>query len=130
MSSPKRVLLINDDDAVRIRTSRKLIEAGHMVTAVETGEEGVDLLPRLRPDLVLIDYNLKRDVGGNKTARDFIPRIRGVDSHVPIVVMSATFDALTALELGVNRFVPLSLKGGFAPLVEVVNELLGEGVPA
>lgn len=128
MSSPKHVLLINDDETVRIRTSRKLTEAGYVVTAVETGEEGVGLLPGLKPDLVLIDYNLKKDAGGDKTARHFIQRIRGAAPHVPVVVMSATFEDLTAEDLGVERFVPIRLRECFAPLIDVINGLLATAV--
>lgn len=53
-----RVLLIEDDRAVREGVALALRRQGHDVAAAETGEEGLERLRSFRPDVVVLDLML------------------------------------------------------------------------
>lgn len=53
-----RVLLIEDDAAVRDGVTLALRRRGHEVAAAASGEEGLNVLPGFRPDIVLLDLML------------------------------------------------------------------------
>jgi two-component system, OmpR family, response regulator PrrA len=50
-----RVLLVEDDDAIRTSLGKSLTAAGHVVTAVAAGADGVAVVARDRPDVLLLD---------------------------------------------------------------------------
>jgi CheY-like chemotaxis protein len=83
------------------------LEAGGLrVETAATGKDGVSLCQARRPDLILLDYQLKKD-GPYVTARDFIPELRRLCPEVPILVMAPTVkENLTADQLGVCRGTP------------------------
>ena len=53
-----RVLLVEDDDAIRTLLGKSLTAAGHVVTAVAAGADGVAAVARDRPDVLLLDLSL------------------------------------------------------------------------
>jgi CheY-like chemotaxis protein len=53
-----RVLLIDDDAALRMLCSVSLGELGIEVIEAENGERGLELVRRERPDLVLLDVSM------------------------------------------------------------------------
>ncbi|MEM9706207.1 MAG: response regulator [Pseudomonadota bacterium] len=53
-----KILLVDDDPIMRTLASAKLQEAGHEVTAVENGAEGVAALARAHFDLVIADLDM------------------------------------------------------------------------
>jgi CheY-like chemotaxis protein len=53
-----RVLLIDDDDALRLLCSVSLRALGIEVIEAENGERGLELVRRERPDLVLLDVSM------------------------------------------------------------------------
>ncbi|MEV6681880.1 response regulator transcription factor [Streptomyces erythrochromogenes] len=53
-----RILLVEDDPALREMTWLSLVRRGHEVAAFDTGEAGLAAVARFRPDLVLLDVGL------------------------------------------------------------------------
>ncbi|MEU7475331.1 response regulator transcription factor [Lentzea sp. NPDC042327] len=98
-----RVLLIEDDEAVREGLSLALTYQGHAVTAVRTGEEGLDLLARGdNPDVVVLDLMLP-GVDGFEVCR----RIRAA-GDLPIIMLTARnddIDVVAGLEAGADDYV-------------------------
>jgi DNA-binding response OmpR family regulator len=99
-----RVLVIDDEvdiaEIVRLTFGLRWPEA-EVVTA-STGEQGVDLVEREAPDLVLLDIGLP-DIDGFEVCE----RIRRF-SDVPIVMLSARHeevDKVRGLELGADDYV-------------------------
>jgi two-component system KDP operon response regulator KdpE len=97
-----RVLIIEDDPAIRrfLRTTLRVQD--YEVCEAETGKEGLDLVRRIRPEIVILDLGLP-DMDG----MDVITRIRA-DSSVPIVVLSSRGDEtgkVKALDLGADDYV-------------------------
>jgi CheY-like chemotaxis protein len=55
---PRRVLIVEDNDDVRVGLRLQLSLAGHEVHEAVTGPEGVEAARRVRPDVVLLDIGL------------------------------------------------------------------------
>lgn len=53
-----RVLVVDDEPGMRDLLSRVLGDAGHVVSAVESGEEALVLLAREAVDVLVVDKNL------------------------------------------------------------------------
>ncbi|MFJ8964312.1 response regulator [Lentzea sp. NPDC102401] len=97
-----RVLLIEDDEAVREGLSLALTYQGHTVDAVRTGEEGLDLLCSVTPDVVVLDLMLP-GVDGFEVCR----RIRAT-GDLPIIMLTARnddIDVVAGLEAGADDYV-------------------------
>ncbi|MFC4465734.1 response regulator [Streptomyces xiangluensis] len=97
-----RVLLIEDDPAVRRGVVLGLSRNGHETEAVGTGEDGLEALVAIKPDLVLLDLMLP-GMSGLEVCR----RIRET-SRVPIVILSARgddIDVVIGLEAGADDYV-------------------------
>ncbi|TDU88382.1 DNA-binding response OmpR family regulator [Kribbella voronezhensis] len=88
-----RVLLVEDDDAIRTSLGKSLAAAGHVVTALAAGADGVAAVARDRPDVVLLDLGLP-DLDG----RDVLAMIRAV-SDVPVIVATARDDDASVVRL-------------------------------
>jgi DNA-binding response OmpR family regulator len=88
-----RVLLVEDDDAIRTSLSRSLTAAGHVVTAVAAGAEGVAAVARERPEVMLLDLGLP-DLDG----RDVLAMVRSV-SDIPVIVATARDEDASVVKL-------------------------------
>ncbi|RSN15447.1 DNA-binding response regulator [Nonomuraea sp. WAC 01424] len=98
-----RVLLIEDDEAVRRGVSLGLRRRGHETTAVATGEQGLAEVSASLPDLVLLDLMLP-GMSGLEVCR----RIRAFSQVLPIVILSARgddVDVVVGLESGADDYV-------------------------
>ena len=53
-----RVALIEDEPEMRELISEELEDFGHEVTTASNGEAGLELIQRIRPDIILADINM------------------------------------------------------------------------
>jgi two-component system KDP operon response regulator KdpE len=79
----RRVLVVEDERAIRQVLRLNLAARGYLVDTAVTGRSAVDLVQRWRPDLVILDLGLP-DMDG----LEVIARVRGF-SAAPILVISA-----------------------------------------
>ncbi|GAA2926613.1 response regulator transcription factor [Streptomyces thioluteus] len=103
-----RVLLIEDDRAVREGVTLTLRRRGHEVEAAATGEAGLAALGAFRPDLVLLDLMLP-DVSGFEVCR----RIRATQ-QLPIIMLTARgddIDVVLGLEAGADDYIVKPARG-------------------
>src|SRR4029453_16697467 len=103
------VLLIEDDDRIRLSLAMALEDEGYTAYTAATAEEGLAEQRRRPADTVLIDLMLPGMEGS-----ECIPRMRRADD-VPIGVVSArddTHDIVAALEAGADDYVvkPVAVK--------------------
>ncbi len=80
-----RILLIEDSPTDRAVFSQWLEKAGHQVVTTDNAEEGLELIRRQAPDLVLMDVVLPGMSGFQATramARDEATR------HIPVLIVS------------------------------------------
>jgi DNA-binding response OmpR family regulator len=97
-----RVLLIEDDEAVRDGLELALRRQGYQVAAAATGEDGLDRLRALPPDIVVLDLMLP-GIDGYEVCR----RARRI-GPVPIIMLTARSDDLdivSGLEAGADDYV-------------------------
>ncbi|MEU6192575.1 response regulator transcription factor [Streptomyces sp. NPDC047061] len=98
-----RVLLIEDDRAVREGVALALRRQGHELAAVATGEDGLERVRSFRPDVVVLDLMLPGMPG-----LDVCRRIRALDQTLPIVMATARGDdedIVVGLEAGADDYV-------------------------
>ncbi|MDH6625564.1 DNA-binding response OmpR family regulator [Streptomyces sp. LBL] len=98
-----RVLLIEDDRAVREGVVLALRRQGHEVAAAETGEEGLERLRSFRPDVVVLDLMLPGMPG-----LDVCRGMRSLDQTLPIIMATARGDdedIVVGLEAGADDYV-------------------------
>ena len=99
-----RILIIDDDMAIRDGCSQVLSRSGNEVMESPTGTDGLEKMDRYEFDLVLLDLKLP-DFHG----LDLIKKIRDRDSDVPIVVITGygtIQNAVEAMRLGADDFLP------------------------
>ncbi|MBO0656230.1 MULTISPECIES: response regulator transcription factor [Streptomyces] len=103
-----RVLLIEDDRAVRDGVTLTLRRRGHEVEAAPTGGAGLAALDAFRPDLVLLDLMLP-DLSGFEVCR----RIRATQ-QIPIIMLTARgddIDVVLGLEAGADDYIVKPARG-------------------
>lgn len=86
MQNVRKVLVVEDDRAIRDMIVAALVEAGYAVAAARNGAEGLERCRAFGPDVVVLDLMMP-EVDGV----EFLKRspVEGCDSA--IVVMSAAF---------------------------------------
>jgi DNA-binding response OmpR family regulator len=96
------VLVVEDDAAVREGLQLALRRQGHVVHTAESGELGIEVLVRHRPDIVVLDLMLP-GMDGFETCR----RMRTA-GPIPIIMLTARsddFDVVAGLEAGADDYV-------------------------
>ncbi len=103
LSGALRVLVIDDEPAIRRFLRAGLTSQGYVVSELETGLPALDVVRRRGADLIVLDLGLP-DIDGNEV----IQRIRETGSQVPIIVLSSRGDEgakVNALDLGADDYV-------------------------
>jgi DNA-binding response OmpR family regulator len=97
-----RLLIIEDDLAIRTKLIRALSERGHAVASASTAMDGLQTALAERPDVVLLDLGLP-DLDGLELLR----MLRAV-SRVPVIVATARDDEaeiVNVLDAGADDYV-------------------------
>lgn len=92
------MLLIDDEADVQYSFRRIFEGSGIDISTASSGEEGLKLIPRVKPDLVVMDVRMA-GMNGLETLR----RLRENDSKLPVIMMTAygtTQTAIEAMKLG------------------------------
>ena len=63
--APAKILVVDDDAAVRNLIQRFLIKQNYQVEAAEDGKTALALFEQFNPDLVILDVNLPDVIGFN-----------------------------------------------------------------
>jgi signal transduction histidine kinase/ActR/RegA family two-component response regulator len=80
-----RILLIDDDEAVRVAMAELLTAWGCWCEAVGSQDEALRLLARFAPDVVLADFRLR----DHRTGREAIDAVRAQSGHaVPAIIIT------------------------------------------
>ena len=79
-----RILVVDDDPAVRDAVARAMRYAGHDVSVAGDGQEGLDVLATAPVDLVILDVAMPR-LDGLETAR----RLRSAGDRTPVLMLTA-----------------------------------------
>ncbi len=97
-----RILVIDDDRLMRRSVALSLTGAGYATESAGSGEEGLALARKLRPDLVLLDIGLP-GMDGLETLRAFQKEIAA-----PVIFVTARrreLDEIVGLEMGADDYI-------------------------
>ena len=96
------VLLVEDEDAVRVATARALVLEGYLVETAEDGADALARLARLDPDVVLLDVMLP-GIDGLEVVRAL--RVEG--RRTPVLMLTAkgeVGDRVAGLDAGADDY--------------------------
>ena len=115
-----KLLLIDDEVDVQYSFQRIFDSPEIELTTASSGEEAVRLLPKVKPDLVIMDVRM-----GGMNGLETLRRIRQIDSKLLVILMTAygtTQTAIEAMKLGAYDYL---LKPFDVPkLKDLVNNAL------
>jgi two-component system response regulator AtoC len=92
-STKKKILIADDDDAIRQLLVTVLRESGYETFECKRGGEVLRTVPRLEPDLMLLDLRMPDNDG-----IEIMRRLNEQDSSVPVLVMTAYGTSRAAIE--------------------------------
>lgn len=128
VTKPEVTVVVVDDSAFMRKAITMMLESDPTIKVIATardGEEGVEKVRRLKPDLVTMDIEMPR--------MDGLTALREIMSTNPVPVMmisSITTEGaqatLEALELGAVDFIPKQMSFVSLDIVKIKDELLGK----
>jgi two-component system, OmpR family, response regulator MprA len=119
-SQKKRILLLDDDPAIRQILLRLLADENYCVSAAADGAEALAFTTTSRYDLVLLDLNLPDESG-----HEVLSQITADNPELPVVLITARPDQFfLALAAGVG--VVLEKPLDFVKLFDTIRDLLEE----
>jgi two-component system nitrogen regulation response regulator NtrX len=116
-----RILVIDDEAAIRDSLRMTLEYAGYEFTGAATGQEGLALAERENPDLVLLDIKMPGMDG-----MDVLTRLRSMNETTPVVMISGhgtTSTAVEAIKRGASDFLDKPFESTDRLLVTISNAL-------
>ncbi len=97
------ILVIDDDDQLRISFCKLLKEENYSVIGAASGEAGIEIVKQNALDLIILDMRLP-GINGMETFK----RIKNIDSKLPVILVTAfgtTELAIEATKLGAYDYV-------------------------
>src|SRR6266404_4583138 len=93
-----KLLLIDDETDVQYSFRRIFDSPEIELVTASSGEEGLKIIPKAKPDLVIMDVRM-----GGLNGLEILRRLRQVDAKLPVIMMTAygtTQTAIEAMKLG------------------------------
>lgn len=115
------ILLIDDDEDVLKLTTRWLQKAGYEVSSAASGQEALDLLKSLKPDLILLDYAMPQ-MDGPQVLRA-IREDQALDG-VPVLFRTGKEESVAEETEGLSYQGMVSKAEGKLPLMKAVEDIL------
>jgi DNA-binding response OmpR family regulator len=123
MSPARRVLVVEDEPAIRSFVAMLLEDEGFAVETAVHGREALAKAQRQRPDVIVLDLMMPVMNGWELIA---VWHADSATQGIPIIAMSAAFAAPTAHALGIDAFLPKPFD--IERLLMTVKALLREGL--
>lgn len=79
-----KILIVDDEEHIRLLYSEELLEEGYEVCATDTGHELIERIEREKPDLVILDIRLPEYSG-----LDLLQDIRNKFYNLPVILSTA-----------------------------------------
>lgn len=119
----KKILIADDEMALRFLLSETLVDEGYQVEQTEDGQKAVERLQIKTYDLIILDYMMPEKTGVEVCS--WLRQTSNPNQHTPVILLTAKAqekDRQMALESGVNAYVTKP----FSPLkfIEVIEEVL------
>jgi len=100
----KKILVVDDEDAIHVYLERKLSKLGYSVCIAENGEEALVQASSEQPDIILLDVKLPK-LNGIEVCK----RLKSSDKtkQIPIIILSAkaqSDEIAAGLKAGADRY--------------------------
>ena len=123
------LLVVDDEENLRSMLAAALQHIGFTVTGAQNGREALEIIPEVRPDLVLLDVMMP-ELDGFEVCR----RLRASNDRTPVLFLTArdaTEDKVRGLTLGGDDYLqkPFSLEELVARANAVLRRTNGPGAP-
>jgi CheY-like chemotaxis protein len=122
------LLIVEDDPDILKLLQTTLSFSGYRVITARNGKEGLEVIKRERPAVVIADIMMPKLDGFGLVHR---MRINPETRDIPVVFITATYvapeDREFALNIGATRFIqkPVELEG----FLQTIADLLEQGIP-
>lgn len=95
MEHKAKILLADDNPAIRMLVSEILTDAGFSVITAEDGQDALDKIYKENPDLLILDYEMP-----HKTGFEVVQDVRSHTGYLqtPIIIFTAVTDKETKME--------------------------------
>ncbi len=80
----KKILLVDDEESIHLLYREELEEEGYEIHSALTGEEALEKLDIVKPDLIILDINMP-GMNGIETLR----QIKELNSAIPVILCTA-----------------------------------------
>jgi two-component system, NtrC family, response regulator HydG len=112
-----RILVIDDDAEIHEALRGPLRQTGHVVTYLDSAEDGLELLKDERFDVILLDNRMPR-----MTGLEFLGQLKQREVHIPVILLTGSLSDQTVIR---------ATKMGAMAYVEKkdVNEIVSELAP-
>jgi CheY-like chemotaxis protein len=117
----KRILVVDDEDSIRLLLRDELTEAGYEVITASNGEEALALIEQSKPDLITLDIKMPHMDGA-----EFLRRIRQIHRDLPVVIFTAYDDFRQDFRLWASD-VFVTKSSDLGELKQRISHLLGNG---
>jgi CheY-like chemotaxis protein len=125
MVSSRKIALIEDDDAIRLMYKFKLEKSGYVVSEASDGREGLEVIEKSKPDLILLD--LKMPI---MTGDEMLQHLRETDwgANIRVIILTnvSRDEAPQSLRLlNVDRYI---VKAHHTPnqVIDLIEDILGK----
>ncbi|MCK9295057.1 MAG: response regulator [Desulfobulbaceae bacterium] len=80
----KKILLVDDEESIHLLYREELEEEGYEVHSALSGEEALEKLHIIEPDLVILDINMP-----GMNGIDVLRRMKEINQAMPVILSSA-----------------------------------------
>jgi len=89
----KRILIVDDEDTIRLSLGEGLKDLEYKVSTANNGEEAIERVKEFKPQVIFLDMRL-----ANENGLDILPKIKNIDNEAEVVIMTAYGDTQTAVK--------------------------------
>jgi DNA-binding response OmpR family regulator len=102
MNTKSKVLLVDDENAITINLAPFLERAGFAISVASDGEEALQKIPTIKPDLIILDVLMPKVDG-----REVLRKLRQTNNWLPVILLTQVGESAEramALEEGADDY--------------------------
>ncbi|RCK73615.1 MAG: Copper-sensing two-component system response regulator CpxR [Ignavibacteriae bacterium] len=116
----KKILFVDDDEALRILVKSQLITEGFEVDTADDGDTALEMIKKSNYDLILLDIKMQR-LDGIETLK----KLREYGCRARVIMLTAVTElntAINSIKLGANDYITKPYE--IEDLINCINRVL------